>query len=111
MSERLDPEVRILVENTWEVPVSSIYSAPETGILALQCPEQAHFHIQSEYARVEVLNDDDSPCQPGEVGRVVVTPLHNYQTPLVRFATGDRAEAGGPCSCGRTLPVLARVLE
>jgi phenylacetate-CoA ligase len=28
----------------------------------------------------------------------------------VRYDIGDYAEAGGPCSCGRTLPTLRRVL-
>jgi phenylacetate-CoA ligase len=44
------------------------------------------------------------------VGRVVVTPLHNFAMPLVRYALGDYAEAGPPCPCGRGLPVLRRIL-
>jgi phenylacetate-CoA ligase len=41
---------------------------------------------------------------------VVVTPLHNFATPLVRYAIGDHAEVGPPCPCGRGLPVVARIL-
>jgi phenylacetate-CoA ligase len=40
----------------------------------------------------------------------VVTPLHNFAMPLIRYAIGDYAEAGPPCACGRGLPVLARIL-
>jgi phenylacetate-CoA ligase len=40
----------------------------------------------------------------------VVTPLHNFAMPLIRYAIGDYAEVGPPCACGRGLPVLARVL-
>ena len=29
--------------------------------------------------------------------------------PLIRYAIGDYAEVGGPCPCGRGLPVLRRV--
>jgi phenylacetate-CoA ligase len=59
---------------------------------------------------VEVLDDDGRACSPGQIGRVVVTPLHNFAMPLIRYETGDFAELGAPCACGRGLPVLARVL-
>ena len=29
--------------------------------------------------------------------------------PLIRYAIGDYAELGGPCPCGRGLPVLQRI--
>jgi phenylacetate-CoA ligase len=57
----------------------------------------------------EVL-DGERPCQPGEIGRVVVTPLHNFAMPLIREEIGDFAEVGEPCPCGRGLPVLKRVM-
>ncbi len=41
---------------------------------------------------------------------MVITPLHNFAAPLIRYAIGDYAEAGGPYPCGRGLPVIARVL-
>jgi phenylacetate-CoA ligase len=108
--ERLSPEVRDMAEKAWGVPITDIYSAMEIGIMAHQCPDNYNLHIQSEYVRLEVLGDDNKPCQAGEVGRIIVTPLHNYQTPLIRYAIGDYAEVGGPCSCGRSLPVLTRIL-
>jgi phenylacetate-CoA ligase len=47
---------------------------------------------------------------PGEIGAVVVTPLHNFAMPLLRYAIGDYAEVGSACACGRGLPALARIL-
>jgi phenylacetate-CoA ligase len=58
----------------------------------------------------EILDDADRPCAPGEVGRVVVSTLHNYAMPLFRYDLGDLAEVGPPCECGRTLPVLNRIV-
>jgi phenylacetate-CoA ligase len=43
------------------------------------------------------------------MGRVIVTPLFNYATPLIRYDIGDFAEAGSHCACGRGLPVLNRI--
>ena len=51
----------------------------------------------------------DGLRDPGQVGRVVVTPLHNFAMPLLRYAIGDEAEPGAPCACGRGLPVLRRL--
>jgi phenylacetate-CoA ligase len=36
----------------------------------------------------------------------VVTPLHNFAMPLLRYELGDIAAPGGGCACGRGLPVL-----
>ncbi len=109
-AEVLQPEVREACREAWDVPVVDMYSAQETGYIAFQCPDHEHYHVQAESALVEVLNDQGSPCGPDETGRVVVTPLHNFATPLIRYEIGDYAEVGEACSCGRGLPVLRRIL-
>ncbi len=110
MGEVLEPEVRAACERVWGIPVVDAYSAQEVGIVALQCPEHQHYHVQAESVLVEILDNDGKPCPPGEVGRLVVTDLHNFATPLIRYGLGDYAEAGGPCPCGRGLPVIRRIL-
>ena len=108
--EIVEPELRHLCHEVWGASLSDIYSAVEVGYIALQCPEHDHYHVQMEACVVEVLDDEGTPCEPGEVGRVVVTPLHNYATPLIRYAIGDYAEVGEPCPCGRGLTVLRRIV-
>ena len=108
--EILEPSIRSLVKEVWGVPVRDGYSAKEVGPIALQCPDNDHYHVQSEALIVEVLDDNGRPCAPGEVGRVVITGLHNFAAPLIRYEIGDFAEMGDACSCGRRLPVLNRIL-
>lgn len=107
--EALPAALRDLCREAWGVRVTDIYSAEEVGYIALQCPEHEHYHVQSEHLLVEVLDDGGQPCAPGQIGRVVVTPLHNFAMPLIRYALGDYAEVGAPCACGRGLPVLNRI--
>jgi phenylacetate-CoA ligase len=111
-AEVLTAEVRAACCEAWGAAVVDRYGAWESGgYLAVQCPEREDvLHVQSEVALVEVLGDDGRACGPGEVGRVVITPLHNFAMPLLRYELGDHAEVGPPCPCGRGLPVLARVL-
>ncbi|OGQ96335.1 MAG: hypothetical protein A2521_10815 [Deltaproteobacteria bacterium RIFOXYD12_FULL_57_12] len=111
MGEVLAADFRALCRQAWNVPVADVYSAQELGSIALQCPEhEENYHVQSENLLVEVLDDANEPCRPGETGRVVVTTLHNYAMPLIRYEVGDYAEVGEACPCGRGLPVLRRIL-
>lgn len=110
VGEVVDPDLREAVRELWGVEIADLYSAVETGYIALQCPRIPHYHVQSESALVEVIDHDGRPCRPGEIGRVVVTPLHNFAMPLLRYAIGDYAVLGEPCPCGRGLPVLARIM-
>jgi phenylacetate-CoA ligase len=108
--EALRPELRPACAQAWGVRVIDMYSCQEIGYIALQCPESHTYHVQSEAVYVEVLDGAGEPCRPGEVGRVVVSTLHNYATPLLRYELGDYAEMGGDCVCGRPLPVLNRIV-
>jgi phenylacetate-CoA ligase len=110
LAESLGADVRALCHDAWGVPLTDLYSATEAGYLALQCPSHEHYHVQAEGVLLEVLDDAGAPCGPGQVGRVVVTSLHNFAMPLVRYDIGDYAQVGAPCDCGRGLPVLTRIL-
>jgi len=85
------------------------YSSSELGVMALQCPVSGLYHVMSESVILEVMDENDHPCKVGETGKIVVTDLHNFATPLVRYAIGDYAEVGGACPCGRGLPTLASI--
>lgn len=110
LGETLPDHLREICARHWGVPVVDMYTCQEAGYLAVQCPKHAHYHVQSENVLLEVLDPQGAPCQPGETGRVVITSLNNFATPLIRYDLGDCAEVGEPCSCGRGLPVLKRIL-
>jgi len=103
-------DARQVIRRAWDVSLADIYTAEEVGYIAFQCPEHDHYHVQSENLMVEILDAAGRPCPPGVIGRVVLTTLHNFAMPLVRYEIGDYAEAGAPCPCGRGLPVITRIL-
>ncbi|MBL4720935.1 MAG: phenylacetate--CoA ligase family protein [Alphaproteobacteria bacterium] len=109
-SEALSPGKRAIIEDTFGVLVEDMYSAAEVSMIALQCPEEpGHYHVQSENVLVEVVDENGAPCAPGKTGRLLVTDLHNFAMPFVRYEIGDLAIMGSACSCGRGLPVLKRI--
>lgn len=108
--ELLEPPIRRACRQAWGMKTVDMYSSQEVGYIALQCPTTDNYHVQSENVLVEVLNEAGQPCAPGEVGRVVITALHNYAMPLLRYDIGDYAEVARPCPCGRGLTTLKRIV-
>lgn len=99
-----------LVSEIWGAKLVDTYSCEEFGTLALQCPALGGLHVMAENVYLEVLRSDGTTCLPGETGRVVVTGLHNFAMPLIRYDLGDFAEVGGACPCGRGLPILKKIV-
>ncbi len=110
VGETVDAELRDACRNDLGAELYDTYSAEELGVIALQCPNTRRYHTMDDALIVEVLSEDDRPVAPGETGRLVITPLFNYATPLLRYDIGDLAERGAVCSCGRCFGVLNRVV-
>ncbi|HEY8119238.1 MAG TPA: hypothetical protein VIE91_08380 [Methylophilaceae bacterium] len=108
--EVAEQELRGQCAERMGIPVTDMYSANEVGYIALQCREHGRYHIQAESLLVEIINEQGCQCEPGEIGRVVITTLQNFAMPLIRYSNGDYAVPGTPCPCGRGLPVIERIL-
>jgi phenylacetate-CoA ligase len=107
----LDEETRELCRAAFGAEIADTYGAQEVDHIAAQCPDCGEYHISAESVVLEVLRADGSAASPGEIGRVIVTPLHNHAMPLVRYELGDMAEVGtSPPACRRKLPTLRRIL-
>ncbi|MES1166646.1 MAG: hypothetical protein ABUL68_01455, partial [Pseudomonadota bacterium] len=105
------PDLTPLCQEVFGVsPIVSVV-LPETGCLALQCPEHGKLHVMAEGILAEIMDFSGAPCPPGQPGRLVVTPLHNFAMPLLRYDVGDYAEVGPlQAPCGRPFPSLVRVM-
>ncbi|MGE0240313.1 MAG: phenylacetate--CoA ligase family protein [Parvibaculaceae bacterium] len=104
--EPMTLDVRHEVEAGLGCPCFDMISNAELGIMACECPARQGYHLQSELARIELLDAHNRPVGPGQWGRVVATPLYNFAMPLIRYDTGDRAKLKEACSCGRQHPLI-----
>jgi phenylacetate-CoA ligase len=112
IAETLTPNRRRLLEKYFGAPIINRYGLREFGSWSAQsCPESPdQFHINTELVVCEVLRQDGTPCAAGETGRVVLTDLHNFARPFIRYDTGDLAVAvSESCSCGRGFPLLGPI--
>ncbi len=105
-SEVLDDHSRNLIENVFGVSVFNEYGCGEVGSIAHEC-EHGNMHVMAENVIIEI---DASNSADGESGEIIVTELHNYAMPLIRYRLGDYATLSKEeCKCGRGLPVLKKV--
>jgi hypothetical protein len=105
--EQLLEPTRRHLEDALRCRVVSLYSASELGICGWECSER---RIHFVGVLPEVLRPDDAPCEPGEVGRLVLTSLKSRVMPLIRYEVGDLAvPPSGPCRCGRSTPYVERL--
>jgi phenylacetate-CoA ligase len=87
----------------------SRYASKESNGIGHTCPTGPHYHVHAENILVEVLDESDQPCAPGQTGRIVATPFLSTHQPIIRYELGDLVTVGQACNCGRTLPVLQEV--
>jgi phenylacetate-CoA ligase len=110
-SMMLLPHERAVIERVFGVRVTDIYGCEEVGLIAGECERHEGLHLNVDQLVVEILREDGTPAGPGESGLVVVTDLLNEAMPFIRYRMEDMAEvAVAPCSCGRGLPTISRVV-
>ena len=103
---------RAVIKQAFGPHVFDAYGARETMLMASECELHDGLHTMDEGQLIEVVVDGRR-ARPGEVGEILVTDLHNFGMPLIRYRNGDLAEVreDGPCPCGRGLgKSIARVV-
>lgn len=108
LSQAMDPDMRAAFASVG-IPVRANYSSEEVGPIAYECERApGSFHVATSNVIVEVI--DEGQKLDGKVwGRVLVTGLHSYATPLIRYDLGDIACLDERCACGHDGPVLSNI--
>ena len=110
LAETLTPANAEAIQRGFGCAVVNHYSSWEIPQMAQTCPDNPQaLHVNGERVIMRIVRSDGSDVLPGETGRIVVTDLANFVMPFINYAPGDQAVAGGPCPCGRGMPVLARL--
>jgi phenylacetate-CoA ligase len=109
--EQLFEHQRAAIRQVFGSEPYSKYACNEFFDIAMECREHNGMHVHAEDLIVEVVDDDGNSVPPGHTGRIVITNLHNFGMPFIRYETGDSGSfVAGDCPCGRALPRLATVV-
>jgi phenylacetate-CoA ligase len=80
----------------------------EMGAVGFECQCQLGPHVNEGHFMLEVIDPATGKAVPeGARGEVVLTNLRRAGSPLIRYRTGDLAEASySRCACRRTFALL-----
>lgn len=98
--EVLPESWRTVIQGAFHAPLYHTYGSTEIARIGFECREQNGYHLISDAAVLEVLNEDE----------LIVTNLNNFCMPLIRYQIGDRGTISPlPCSCGIRYPKLENI--
>lgn len=93
-SEMLSPGAAARVRTLFGCPVHSWYGSREiNGSLAATVDGGPAYAFNPLLCHLEVVDEEGRAVAPGEVGRLLVTDLHNRAFPMIRYDTQDLARA------------------
>jgi len=107
-SDLLTPAMCEQISEGFGAPFYEIYDSNEFNVIAWQCPQTNELHTCDDTTIVEVANaDSTSDVNEGEV---VLTALHSFAMPFIRFALGDIITKGSEaCRCGHPFGTIRAV--
>jgi len=104
--EPMHPFLRDKLEAAFSAPLFNTYGNTELCGLIQQC-ERGGMHLNTDYAYLEILDEENRPVPPGQVGYLVWTGFLNDAMPLLRYRIGDRGSwSTETCGCGRNTPLV-----
>jgi phenylacetate-CoA ligase len=108
-AELVSNKTREKINAAFGVEMADSYATIESGMIAWQCKSLKGYHINIDNLVLEFLHNG-KPVRPGEPGRVVVTNLHSYAMPIIRYELGDICTPSDSlCTCGNQLPLMTVV--
>jgi phenylacetate-CoA ligase len=104
-AEPLPAATRRRIEASLAAPVFNTYGSREFMSIAAECSAHSGLHLHAENLVVESA----LPAAAG-ASDILVTDLHNYGMPFLRYAIGDLGVLDdAPCECGRGLPRIGAI--
>jgi phenylacetate-coenzyme A ligase PaaK-like adenylate-forming protein len=88
----------------------SNYSSGETGPIAFECTtNEGYYHVAHSNVIVECDRTLTTEFDGEVVGRLLITHLHSYATPLIRYDIGDFGKLHDRCPCGHGGPTISHI--
>ena len=110
LGESVSPQLRQKFDDA-KIGVRAGYSAEETGLIASECPiAPGHYHVSHSNVIVEAGTGNTIMCGDQRLSPVLVTCLHSYATPIIRYDLSDLATVEEGCKCGHEGRTLSNIV-
>ena len=103
VGEVVTPAMRVSIGGGFQAlfAVFSIYASHEFNLLGWECAVTGEMHLGDDKRHRSRSCVMAGAPVAGELGDVVVTGLHGYAVPYIRYSLGDTATRGDEqCRCG-----------
>lgn len=108
-AEIISNRTRGIINRAFSVNMADTYATIESGLISWECQIPRAYHVNIDSVVLEFLNNG-KPALPGERGKTVITNLHSYAMPIIRYELGDVCvPLDGICLCGCELPLMSVV--
>lgn len=91
-SEMCSPDQREIIERAFSTKVFFEYGHTEVCLFCYTNGHDYTYHSSPIYGYLEVINEDGSDTEIGQVGKIIATSLINHGMPFIRYDTGDLGE-------------------
>ncbi len=113
-AEALQDDTRALFKKVMHADIQSQYANEECGIMAQERvptkeSDNPMYWNHAGYFFEILKFDSDEPAEYGEIGRIVITDLHNYAFPLIRYDNGDTAMQLPPDEHSNGYPIIGKL--
>jgi phenylacetate-CoA ligase len=110
-SEKLTEEMRNTFKRVYGCKTYDSYSGVEACGLISEC-EYGKLHISEDVGHIELIKEDGTNADLGEIGEMVCTGFLNYDQPLIRYRIGDMARLSliQSCECKRNMPIIDEII-
>lgn len=107
-AEQLYDYQRGIFREVFDCDTFECYGSQEQHLIAFECRQHSGYHVVSENVVVEIVGNEGKIVPAGDEGRMLITNLHNYAMPFLRYEIGDiGVNSERACPCGRGLPLLS----
>jgi phenylacetate-CoA ligase len=107
--EVLTPLMRSRLTQAFGVEPVQTYASHEFPLMGWECGVSGEMHTCDDGVIVEVMRDG-RPAAAGEEGEVVVTNLHAYAMPFIRYRLADVVTRGSDqCACGQPFSTIRAI--
>ena len=109
-AEMLPESLRSRIEDKLEIRVRQVYGTVFLGCIGYECNYMTGLHVPDNIL-VEIVDPQrGTQVEPGAAGEIVATSF-NTSYPMIRMSTGDLSILSREtCPCGRTGPMLKKIL-
>ena len=107
-SEILTPHMLERIQRGFGAPVADVYGCHETVFIASRGASRSRYSVCRNATIAEVLRDG-KPVGPGESGEIVVTALHLFAMPFIRYRLADLVTVEAAAGTGETVSSLRSI--